>query len=132
MNELEQPVAQFFIVQIIQFMSHTTTSTLVAQTDCIAATVKKSSFQQSRNPLYLAYRCGEKVARKFGSFKTIADICNAVHTKGEENSQIKRVFFILVYIGSILPCRCLMARLPFVGVQQRVGIEPFLHIVNLS
>jgi|GEM_PF-6224995 len=81
----------------------------------------------------LFVRIGQKVVRKFGSFKTIADICNAVHTKGEENSQIKRVFFILVYIGSILPCRCLMARLPFVGVQQRVGIEPFyLHIVNLS
>lgn len=93
-----------------------------------AASVVSDGVKQS-----LFARIGQKVARKFGSLETIAYICNAVHTKGEENSQIKRVFFILVYIGSILPCRCLMARLPFVGVQQRVGIEPFrLHIVKLS
>lgn len=78
-------------------------------------------------------RIGQKVAHKFGSLKTIADICNVLHTKGEENSQTRRVFFIPVYIGSILPCGALMRPLPFVGVGQRVGIEPFyLHIVKLS
>lgn len=77
-------------------------------------------------------RIGQKVARKFGSLEMIAYFCCAVHTKGDTLAN-KAGIFIPVYIGSILPCRCLMARLPFVGVQQRVGVEPFyLHIVKLS
>lgn len=77
-------------------------------------------------------RIGQKVARKFGCFKMIADICNAVHTKGDTLAN-KAGIFIPVYIGSTPPCRALMRRLPFVGVQQRVSIEPFyLHIVKLS
>lgn len=59
-------------------------------------------------------------------------LCDVLHTKGETIA-IYADIFMSAYIGSILPCRCLMARLPFVGVGQRVGIEPFyLHIVKLS
>ena len=93
-----------------------------------AASVASYGAKQS-----LFARIRQKVVCKFGSLETIADICNVLHTKGEENSQIRRVFFISVYIGSILPCGALMRPLPFVGVGQRVGVEPFyLHIVKLS
>ena len=61
-------------------------------------------------------------------------ICSALHTKGGHNSlNIAGYFYTRYILGSILPCGALMRPLPFVGVVQRVGIEPFyLHIVKLS
>lgn len=73
-----------------------------------------------------------KTARTVCTVNKFRYLCNAVHSKGETIANYAGIF-ISAYIGSILPCRCLMARLPFEGVQQRVGIEPFyLHIVKLS
>lgn len=92
-----------------------------------AASVVSDGAKQS-----LFARIGQKVARKFGSLETIAYFCSALHTKGDTLAN-KAGIFIPVYIGSIPPCRALMRRLPFVGVVQRVSIEPFyLHIVKLS
>lgn len=114
-------------------MSHTTTSTLVAQTDCIAATVKKSPFQQSRNPLYLAYRCGEKVVRKFGSFKTIADICIALHNNQREQLANEAGIFYTRLYRFRTPLSVLNGPTAGYSVERRVGTKPFyLHIVKLS
>ena len=77
---------------------------------------------------------GNKICLNACVVVNVTYICSALHTKGGHNSlNIAGYFYTRYILGSILPCGALMRPLPFVGVVQRVGIEPFyLHIVKLS
>ena len=77
---------------------------------------------------------GNKICLNACAVRNFTYLCGALHTKGGHNSlNIAGYFYTRYILGSILPCGALMRPLPFVGVVQRVGIEPFyLHIVKLS
>lgn len=77
---------------------------------------------------------GNKIGLNACAVRNFTYLCGALHTKGGHNSlNIAGYFYTRYILGSILPCGALMRPLPFVGVVQRVGIEPFyLHIVKLS